>query len=64
MNNKQGGDWTEFQAVTHFSNTPRGEVLKWYNALPLMDVANLNWKNVRTQIEEDFRAAPMISSMI
>ncbi len=31
---KQGGGWTNLQTVTHFRNALRGEVLKWYNALP------------------------------
>jgi hypothetical protein len=48
--------------VTHFSNDLRGEVLKWYNALPLLD--NLNRDSVKTQFEKDYRAAPTISSVI
>jgi hypothetical protein len=44
LNNKQGAGWTDIQTVIHFRNAIRGEVLKWYNALPLMDVDNLVWK--------------------
>ena len=41
MNNKTGAGWTDPQTVTHFRNALRGEVLKWYNALPLLDIDNL-----------------------
>ena len=64
MNNKHGGGWTDLQTLTHFRNALRGEVLKWYNALPLLDVDNINWENVKTQYEQDFRATPTISSVI
>jgi hypothetical protein len=43
INNKQGSGWTDLRTVTHFRNVLRGEVLKWYNALPLMEVDNLIW---------------------
>ncbi len=52
------------QTLTHFRNALRGEVLRWYNALPLLDVENLNWVNDKTQFEQDSRAAPSISSVI
>jgi hypothetical protein len=42
----------------------RGEVLKWYNALPLLDIDNLNWDIVKTQFEQDYRAALKISLVI
>jgi hypothetical protein len=38
INYKYGGGRTNLQTVTHFRNALRGEVLKWYNALPLVDV--------------------------
>jgi hypothetical protein len=40
------------------------EVLKWYCAILLMDVDKLNWEIVKTQFEQDFRAAPKISTVI
>jgi hypothetical protein len=58
LNNKQGAGWTDIQTVTYFINAIRGEVLKWYNALPLMDVDNLIWENVKTLFEKDFCATP------
>jgi hypothetical protein len=64
MNNKQGGGWTDLQTLTHLRNALRGEVSKWHNALSLLDVDNLNWENVRSQLEQDFRATPKISSGI
>ncbi len=64
INNKQGGGWTNLQTITHFRNALRGEVLKWYNALPLLDIDNLDWEIVCTQFEQDYRAAPTISSVI
>jgi hypothetical protein len=48
MIKKQRAEWTDLQTVIHFRNALRGEVRKWYNALPLMDVDNLVWKNVKT----------------
>jgi hypothetical protein len=63
MSNKQGRGWRDLQTVTHFRNASRGEVLKWYNALPLLDV-DLNWVDVKTQFEKDFRATPTNSSGI
>jgi hypothetical protein len=33
-------------------------------ALPLMDVENLIWENVKTQFEADFCATPTVSSVI
>jgi hypothetical protein len=64
INNKQGPGWTDLQTVTHFRNTLRGEVLKWYNALPLLDIDNLNWDTGRNQFEKDYQAAPTISLVI
>ena len=64
MNNKTGAGWTDPQTVTHFRNALRGEVLKWYNALPLLDIDNLDWTRVKAQFERDFRASPTISSVI
>jgi hypothetical protein len=64
LNNKQGAGWTDIQTVTHFRNAIRVEILKWYNALPLMDVDNLIWENVKTQFESDFRATPTVSTVI
>jgi hypothetical protein len=55
---------TNLQIVTHFRNTLRGEVQKWYNALPLLDIDYLNWDIVQTQFEQYYRAAPTISSVI
>jgi hypothetical protein len=49
LNNTQGSEMTEQKTRTHFRNAHRGELLKWYSALPLMDVDNLIWENVRTQ---------------
>ncbi len=54
----------DLQTVTHFRNALRGEVLKWYNALPLMAVDNLIRVNVITQFEQDFRATPTVSSVL
>jgi hypothetical protein len=62
--NKQGAGWTDIQTVIHLRNAIRGEVLKWYIALPLMDVDHLLWENVKTQYENDFRATPTMSSVI
>ncbi len=50
ITNKQGVGWTNLQTVTHFRNALRGGVLKWYNALPLLDIDNLNWDSVKTKI--------------
>ena len=52
------------QTVTHFRNALRGEVLKWYNDLPLKAVNNLDWNIVKAQFEEDYRATPSVSSVI
>jgi hypothetical protein len=54
INNKQGAGWTNLQTVTHFRNTLRGEVLKRYNALPLLDIDSLNWDSVKTHFEKDY----------
>jgi hypothetical protein len=54
INNKQIAGWTVLQTVTHFRNALRGEVLKWYNALSLLHIDNLNWDNVKTQFEKDY----------
>ena len=64
LNNKQEAGWTDIQTVTHFRNAIRGEVLKWYNAQPLVDVDNLEWENVKTQFENDFHATPTVSLVI
>jgi hypothetical protein len=42
INSKKGGGWKNLQTITQFRNALKGEVLKWYNALPLIDVDNLN----------------------
>jgi hypothetical protein len=44
---KQEGGLTDFQTVTHYRNTLSGEVLKRYNALPLIYLYNLIWENVK-----------------
>ena len=64
INNKQGAGWTNIQTVTHFRNALKGEVLKWFNALPPLNTDNLNWKVVNTQFEQDFRASHLVSSVI
>jgi hypothetical protein len=64
MNYKQGGGLLNLQTVTHFRNALRGKVLKWYNALLLLDVESLNWVEVRTQFKQHFRGTPTISSVI
>ena len=64
LNNKQGGNWTDIQTVTHFRNALRGKALKWYNMLPLMEMNNLNWDVVKLQFEKDFKATPSSSSVI
>jgi hypothetical protein len=53
INNKQEVRWMDLQRVTHFRN-----------ALPLMDIDNLMWKNLRTQFKQDFRATTTVSSVI
>jgi hypothetical protein len=60
INNKQGGGWTDLQTVTHFRSVLRGEVFKWYTALPLLNVDSLNLEVVKTQFKQDFRTAPTI----
>jgi hypothetical protein len=50
--------------VTYFRNALRGEILKWCNALPLMDVDNLRWENLRTLFNQDFEATPTVLSVI
>ena len=64
LNNKQGGNWTDVQTITHFRNALRGKALKWYNMLPLMELNNLDWGLVKAQFEEDFQASPSSSSVI
>ena len=64
MDNKQGAGWTDLQTITHFRNALRGEVLKWYNALPLMDIDNLDWQVVKARFEIDYKATPTVSSVI
>ena len=64
MNNRQGAGWTDLQTITHFRNALRGEVLKWYNALPLMDIINLDWQVVKSRFEIDYKASPTVSSVI
>jgi hypothetical protein len=64
INNKQGGGWTNLQTATHFKNALRDEVLKWYNALNLLKEDNLNWDIISPQFEQDYRVAPIISSVI
>jgi hypothetical protein len=64
INNKQGAGWTNLQTVTNFRKTLRGEVLKWYNALPLLGIDDLNWVSVKTQFEKNYRAAPTISLVV
>ena len=39
-------------------------MLKWYNALPLFDIDNLNWIAVKARFERDFKASPTICSVI
>jgi hypothetical protein len=58
LSDKQGGGWTNRQTITHFKNALRGEVLKWYNALPLFDTDNLNWDAAKTQFCWDYRQPP------
>jgi hypothetical protein len=50
--------------VTHFRNALKIEVLNLHNALPLIDVDNLIWENVKIQFEKDYRATPTVSSII
>jgi hypothetical protein len=50
--------------VNHFRKALRGEVLKWYNDLPLLDMDNLNLEVVKTQFEQNFKAALAVSSLI
>ena len=64
LNNKQGGNWTDVQTITHFRNALRGKALKWYNGLPLMKIDNLNWDLVKAHFEEDFQGTPNSSSVI
>ena len=64
MNNRRGAGWTDLQTITHFRNALRREVLKWYNALPLMDINNLDWQVVKARFEIDYRATPTVSSAI
>ncbi len=59
IEDQEGSGWTDLQTETHFRNALKGEVLKWFNALP-----TLNWKVVNTQFEQDFRASHIVSSVI
>ena len=54
----------DLKTKSRFKNALRVEVLKWYNALPFMDIDNLMWENVRTQFEQDFKATLRVSSVI
>ena len=64
LNNKQGGNWTDIQTITHFRNALRGRPLKWYNGLPLMQINNLDWDTVKAQFEDDYKALPNSSWVI
>jgi hypothetical protein len=47
--------------VTHFRFALGGKMLKWYNALPKMDVDNLLWENGKAQFELEDRFIPTVS---
>jgi hypothetical protein len=64
LNHKQEDGGTDLQTVTYFRKALRGEVLIWYNAVPLMDVDNLIWNNFITQFKQNFCATPIVSSVI
>ena len=50
--------------IAQFRNAQRGEVLKWSNALPLVEILDTDWDVVKAQIIIDFRAAPTSSKVI
>ena len=64
MNNKTGGGWSNKQNITHLRIALRGEVLKWFNALPLMEMVDTDCDAVKAQFIIDFRAAPTSSKVI
>jgi hypothetical protein len=60
INKIQGAGRTDLQTVAHFRNTLRGERLRWYNALRLLDIDKLNWNTARNQFGKVYHAAQFI----
>ena len=64
LNNKQGGNWTDVQTLTHFRNALRGDMVSWYNSAAVFDDIPLTWDLLKAKFERDFQAAPATSKVI
>ena len=62
--NKNGGNWTDIQTITHFRNALRGDMVSWYDTITLLDDTELTWANLKIKFERDFQAAPTTSKVI
>ena len=60
---KEGGNWTNEQAITHFRNALRGTVVQWFTGVELLE-DDLTWDIVKAAFQRDFRARPTASTVI
>ena len=61
---KAGATWTDRQAITHFRNALRGNVIDWFDTLADFGVDSNVWENVQTRFEADYHAKPTTTSIV
>ena len=61
---KAGATWTDRQAITHFRNALRGNVIDWFDTLADFGVDTNVWDHVQRSFEIDYHAKPTTTSIV
>ena len=61
---KAGATWTDRQAITHFRNALRGNVIDWFDTLADFGVDTNVWEDIQRSFEVDYHAKPTTTSIV
>ena len=61
---KAGATWTDRQAITHFRNALRGNVIDWFDTLADFGVDTTVWEHIQKSFEIDYHAKPTTTSIV
>ena len=61
---KAGATWTDRQAITHFRNALRGNVIDWLDTLADFGVDTTVWEHIQKSFEIDYHAKPTTTSIV
>ena len=61
---KAGATWTDRQAITHFRNALRGNVIDWFDTLADFGVDTTVWEHIQKSFEIDYHAKSTTTSIV